>query len=374
MFAGMIPYEELVTALAHWRARHGLPAGAPEYARALSAPLVPGDTHDGMDPLLADEAHILDIGTSEDVLESVDERTAIGASQVPPMQRPQAVPSGYGTAGHHTTGDDDFATDDIELSPLDSEPHLIPEAPAARGMNGGRAYMNGDGPDPLPHAPAVGHDMRGGARDDESTHYTGSSLEAGETGETGEHSPHPMEPVYDGGQGYGLTPQDEDPQYSDSGYAQQYDQERGYGQGYDGGAYPEQGYGQQGQQGYDYGQQGYADQGYGQQQNHGGYDQQGYGYGQQGPPDQQGYGYGQQGQPDQQGYGYGQQGYADQGYAPQQGYGQEQYDQEGVALYGEQNDPYAQPDQNYYQSPLSNVADAPDHDDPDDPFRERKPK
>jgi hypothetical protein len=345
MVGDMIPYEELVTALTHWRARHGLPAGAPEYARALPGPTGPGDTRDGMEPLLADDAHILDVGTSEDVLESVDARTAIGAGQASHVQRPPAVPPGYGTAGRHVTGDDDFATDDVELSPLDSEPHLLPEAPA-----------------PLPHAPAVGHGMRGGAlgaMDDESTHYTGSSSEMGETGD---HSPHPMEPVYDGGQGYGLTQEPyEDPNYADPGYGQQYGQDQGYGQGYDGGAYPEHGYGQQPQQGYGYGQQGYADQGYGQQQGHEGYGQQGYDYGQ-----------GQQGQ---QGYGYGQQGYADQGYAPQEGYGQ-QYDQEGAAPYGEQNDPYAQPDQDYYQSPLPDVADvaeAPDYD-PDDPFGERKPK
>jgi hypothetical protein len=398
MVGDMIPYEELVTALAHWRARHGLPAGAPEYARALPGPARPGDLRDDMEPLLADDAQILDVGTSEDVLEDVDERTAIGAGQAPSMHRPQAVPSGYGDAEHDATGDDDFATDDVELSPLDSEPHLMPEAPPR-----------------LPHAPAPGGSARGGApgaMDDESTHYTGSSAEMGETGD---HSPHPMEPVYDGGQGYGLAQEPyDDPQYSDSGYAQQYDQDRGYGQGYDGGAYPEQGYGQQGQQGYGYGQQGYADQGYGQQGQQGyadqgygqqgqqGYDygqqgQQGYDYGQQGyadqgygqqdqqgygQQDQQGYGYGQQGyadqgygQQDQQGHGYGQQGYADQGYAPQQGYGQ-QYDQEGAAPYGEQNDPYAQPDQGYYQSRRSDVpggADAPDYD-PDDPFGERKPK
>lgn len=346
MVGDMIPYEELVTALAHWRVRHGLPAGAPEYARALAVPAEPGDTREGMEPLLADDAHILDIGTSDDVLESMDERTAIGAGQVPPMQRPQAAHSGYGTPERHTTGDDDFATDDIELSPLDSEPHLMPVTPAPRGTN--RAPL--DGPEPLPHAPAVGRGMRGGAVDDESTHYTGSSSE--------EHDPHPVEPVYDGGQGHGLTPQEpyEDPHYSNAGYAQQYDQERGYGQGYGQEAYPEHGYGQQPQQGYadqGYGQQGYADQGYGQQQ---GYDQQGYDHGQQG----------------QQGHGYGQQGYADQGYVPQQGYGEQQYDQEGVAPYGEQNDPYAQPDQGYYQSPQS---DAPDYvHDADDPFGERTPK
>jgi hypothetical protein len=254
MVGDMIPYEELVTALTHWRVRHGLPAGAPEYARALPGPTGPGDTRDGMEPLLADDAHILDVGTSEDMLESVDERTAIGAGQASPMKRPPAIPPGYGTAGRHVTGDDDFATDDVELSPLDSEPHFVPEAPA-----------------PLPHAPAVGRGMRGGAlgaMDDESTHYTGASSEVGETGD---HSPHPMEPVYDGGQGYGL-PQEpyEDPNYSDAGYGQQ-------------------------------------------------------------------------------------------------------YDQEGAALYGEQNDPYAQPDQGYYQPPLSDAAEAPDYD-PDDPFGERKPK
>jgi hypothetical protein len=364
MVGNMIPYEELVTALAHWRSRHGLPAGAPEYARALAAD--PGDTREGMEPLVADDAHILDdIGTSDDVLESVDERTAMSVGRMPPMQPPQAAPSGYGTADRHTTGDDDFATDDIELSPLDSEPHFAPGLSAARSTNRGPL----DGPEPLPHAPDVGRGMSGGALDDESTHYTGSAA----AGETGEHSPHPMEPVYDGGQGYGLTPQEpyEDPHYSDSGYAQQYDQERGYGQEYGGGAYAEQGYGQQGQQGYDYGQQGYGDQGYGQQgqQDQQGYDgQQGYG--------QQGYDYGQQGQQGygQQGYDYGQQGqqgYGDQGYAPQQGYGEEQYDQEGAPLYGEQNDPYAQPDQGYYQPPQ---LDAPDDYLQDDPFGERKPK
>jgi hypothetical protein len=339
----MIPYEELVTALAHWRSRHGLPAGAPEYARALPVPAEPGDTREGMEPLLADEAHILDIGTSDDVLESVDERAAIGAGQAPPMHRTHAVHAGYGSADRLATGDDDFATDDIELSPLDSEPHLVPGTSAARGID----LAPLDGPEPLPHAPAVGRNMRGAALDDESTQYSGSS-------------PHPVEPVYDGGQGYGLTPQEpyEEPHYADSGYGQQYDQQRDYGQGYGEQAYPEHGYGQQPQQGYDYGQQGYADQGYGQQgQDYG----QGQGYG------QQGYDYGQQGQ---QGYGYGQQGYADQGYAPQQGYGEEQYDQEGRPLYGEQ-DPYAQPDQGYYQSPQS---DADYLHDADDPFGERKPK
>jgi hypothetical protein len=368
----MIPYEELVTALAQWRTRHGLPAGAPEYARALPGPAKLGDTREGMEPLLADDAHILDVGTSEDVLESEeDERTAIGASQVSPVQRPQAAPSGYGTAARPGTGDDDFATDDVELSPLDSEPHLMPDAPA-----------------PLPHAPAAGLGMRGGAGalgaiDDESTHYTGSSAEGG----TGDHSPHPMEPVYDGGQGYGLAQEPyEDPNYADPGYAQQYGQDQGYGQGYDGGAYPEHGYDQQGQQGYGYGQQGYADQGYGQPQGQG-YDygqggQQGYGYGQQdqqgyGQQDQQGYGYGQQ---DQQGYGYGQQDQQGYGQQDQQGYGYgqqdqqgysygQQDDQEGAAPYDEQNDPYAQSNQDYYQP----HSDAPDYD-PDDPFGERKPK
>lgn len=343
----MIPYEELVTALAHWRARQGLPAGAPEYARALSTPAEAADTRDGMEPLLADDANILDIGTSEDVLDSLEERTAIGAAQAPAMHRPQAAPAGYGAPEGHA-GDDDFATDDVELSPLDSEPHFVPEEPAARGMGRGRG---GETPEPLPLAPAVGG-MRGVAMDDESTHYTGSG--------TGEHSPHPMEPVYDGGQGYGLAQEEpyEDPQYADSGYGQQYDQDRGYGQNYDGGAYGEQGYGQQGQQGYGYGQQGYADQGYGQQQDPG-YGQQGYGYDQQGQQ-----GYGQQG--------YGQQGYGDQGYA-QQGYGQEQqYDQDGVALYDEQNDAYGQPAHDYYQSPQPG---APDYlNDADDPFGERKPK
>lgn len=342
----MIPYEELVTALAHWRARQGLPAGAPEYARALAGPADTADTREGMEPLLADEAHILDVGTSEDVLESMDERTSIGGV-APPLPRPQ-TPVGYGAPERMTTGEDDFfAADDIELSPLDnSEQMVVPDA--ARDMD----IAPLDGPEPLPRAPAF--DPQSGAVDDESTIHSGSS-------------PHPVEPVYDGGQGYGLGAQEgyDDQQYADAGYGQPYD-ERGHGQGYGADAYSEHGYGQP-EQGYGYGQQGYADQGYPEPGQPQGYGQQGYDYGQQ-----QGYDYAQQG------YGYGQQGHADQGYAPHQGYGGEQYDPEAPALYGEHDDPYAQPDQAYYRSHDTEGAEGADggdylHD-ADDPFGERKPK
>jgi hypothetical protein len=350
MVEDMIPYEELVTALAHWRTRHGLPAGAPEYARALSVPAEPADTRDGMDPLMADDAHILDIGTSDDVLESMDEPMSVGAGhgQAPPIHR-QSSASGYESAGRLATGDDDFATDDIELSPLDnSEPHLMPSSPAGDDID----LVPLEGPEPLPYAPAAGRGMSGLALDDESTLHSGSPAA---------HDPHPVEPVYDGGQGYGLTTQEtyEEQPYPDAGYGQPYEQERGYGQGYAEQGYAADGYGQQPQPGYDYGQQGYADQGYGQQGQ--GYPQQGYDYGQQGYADQ---GYGREG--------YADQGYGQQGYAPHQGYGEEQLDQDGNPIGGEQGDPYARPEQDFYQPPQPG---APDYlHDADDPFGERKPK
>jgi hypothetical protein len=396
----MIPYEELVTALADWRAREGLPAGAPEYARALPLATEQSDTREGMAPLGAslgvdDEAQLLDLGTSDDMLEAVEERTAIGARGAPPRQHAQASHSGYETPGRYGAAADELAPDDIELASLDdegdfdSEPPLIQRGGPARTGAGARGLDPLDGsslPAPLPLTPSAGYDLRGTASD-ESTVLSGSDAEA--------EGPHPMEPVYDGGQGYGLAteePYDEpgyqDPRYAEQAYGQPYEQERGYDQqGY---GYGQQGYGDQGgygQQGYGqpqdpaYGQQGYGQpqdpaygqQGYGQPQDPA-YGQQGYGqpqdpaYGQPQDPayGQQGYGYGQQGH-GQQDPGYGQQGYADQGYLPQPGYGAEQGDDPSAPLYDDPNAPYAQPGQIGYD------PGQPDDVDLDDPFGERTP-
>jgi hypothetical protein len=368
----MIPYEELVTALADWRAREGLPAGAPEYARALPLAAEQGDTRDGMTPLEGDDAQLLDLGTSDDMLEAVEEQTAIGARGLPSRQPTPAGRSDYGAPASYGAAADEIAPDEIELASLENESDFESEPPVLqRGRPGAAAHdididPLDEGvslPEPLPLAPSAGYDLRSGTSNDESTIL----------GDSEDEGPHPMEPVYDGGQGYGLAT--EEP-YEEPGYGQPYDQQ-GYGQqGYDQQGYGQQGYDQQGygQQGYGqqgYGQQGYDPQGYGQQ----GYGQQGYdpqGYGQQGYDPQ---GYGQQGH-DQQGYGqqgydpqgYGQQGHDPQGYG-QQGYGAEQpYDDQGAPLYGDQNDPYAQPGQGGYD------PGQPDDYDLDDPFGERKPK
>jgi hypothetical protein len=322
----MIPYEELVTALASWRSRQGLPAGAPEYARAL--PMTrpePGDTREGTMPLMADDAHELDLGTADDIVEAFDE-PSLGASHLPPVQRPQAAYSDYGAAAPMAASADE--TDDVELSSLDSGPHFADEDSAA-GLGAmrtvGMPALDESGlADPLPHAP--------------SAHAS---------------DPHPVEPVYDGGQGYGLASQEpygDDPHYADPAYGQPYDQGGGYGQGYGEQPYSDQGYGEH--QGYDYGQQAYANQGPDQPQAEG-YGQQGYDYGQA-----------------QQGYGYGQQGYADQGYAAQEGYGEEDsFDQDAPAAYDDQIEALGESDQDYYQSQPGVPAY-----DPEDPFGERKPK
>jgi hypothetical protein len=373
----MIPYEELVTALADWRAREGLPAGAPEYARALPLAAEQGDTREGMTPLGADDdANILDLGGNDDMIEAVEERTAIGARGLPSRQpapaarpAPKAQPS-YAAADEVAPDDIEFASLDSE-SDIESEPHVIERGgAAAHGIDIDPLDDGASLPEPLPLAPSAGYDLRSGTAGDESTILADSEDEG----------PHPMEPVYDGGQGYGLAT--EEP-FDDQGYDPQGYDQQGYGQqGYDQQGYGQQGYDQQGygQQGYDpqgygqqgYGQQGYDQQGYGQQ----GYDQQGYGqqgydpqgYGQQGYDPQ---GYGQQGYDPQ---GYGQQGYDPQGYDPQ-GYGQQGYDQQGYGQqgYGQQgydpNDPsYAQPGQGGYE------PGQPDDYDLDDPFGERKRK
>jgi hypothetical protein len=355
----MIPYEELVTALADWRAREGLPAGAPEYARALPLAADQRDTREGMDPYGAslradDEAHLLDLGTGDDMLEAVEEPTAMGARGVPPRQQAQAGHAGYGAPARHGADDDELAPDDIELASLDgdsdfdSEPPLIqrpaPPRPgaAARGFD---PLDDGSSlPAALPLTPSAGYDLRSGTANDESTVISGSEAEG----------PHPMEPVYDGGQGYGLAteePYDEpgyqDPRYAEPGYGQPYEQDRGYDQqGYgDQGGYGQQGYGDQG----GYGQQGYGNQGYGQPPQDPGYGNQGYG---QQPQDQ---GYGQQGYGQPQDPGYGQQGYGQQGYGQPQdpGYGQPQdpgYGQPQDPGYGQPQDPaYGQQGYGYGQ-------------------------
>ena len=406
----MIPYEELVTALADWRAREGLPAGAPEYARALPLAAEQSDTREGMTPLGADdEAHLLDLGTSDDVLEAVEERTAIGARGAPPRQQAQAGHSGYETPSRYGAAADELAPEEIELASLDGdsdfdeEPPLIQRGAPARPGTPVRPGTAARGLDPLndgaslpaalPLTPSAGYDLRSGTANDESTVLSAEEAEG----------PHPMEPVYDGGQGYGLATEEpydepgyEDPRYADPAtYGQPYEQDRGYdqqGYGYgqqgygDQGGYGQQGYGQPqdpgyGQQGYDgqpqdpgYGQQGYGqpqDPGYGQPQDPG-YGQQGYGYGQQGYG-QQDPGYGQQDP------GYGQPGYADQGYLPQPGYGAEQVDELGAPLYDDPNAPYAQPGQGGYdpgqpgQPGQPDEPDEPDEIDLDDPFGERTP-
>ncbi|WP_428264899.1 hypothetical protein [Haliangium sp.] len=312
----MLAYEELVTALARWREREGLPPGAPEYASALPARTA-----------TADDAREVTAPVLEDDYQLASELPLEGHAPAPPTF--DAVELAEPLADAQPTG----AYEPLALEDVD---HAEGDHSALYGADAGT-------PPPPPFAePNAGGDPYAASA------YAAPQAEAPAVGYAPESGPHPMEPVYDGGQGHGLPPQDP---YAAEGY-QDYGQDQAYAQPGEQPYGHDQAYAQPGEQPYGH-DQAYAqpvDQPYGHDQAYAQPGEQPYGHDQAyAQPVDQPYGHDQAyAQPADQPYGH------DQAYAQpgEQPYGHDQaYAQPGEQPYAH-DQAYSQPaDQAYGYDP-----------------------